>query len=235
MRANYLARCAPIVVTMSRSPLLRGAAPQLISTMDSNCSISQWLGGLKDGDRAAIDQLWQRYAQRLVELARQAMRRAPKTGADEEDVAQSVFRNICRGAEKGKLQSITNRDELWWLLIVITKQKVVDHIRRETAQCRGGGRVVCETDLRTVLAAPGQALTAAIGEEPTPEFVVMFEEQTQWLLGLLRDDVLRRVALLRIEGYSVEEIAVIIGISARSIERKLQLIRRVWARQLSPE
>jgi DNA-directed RNA polymerase specialized sigma24 family protein len=55
------------------------------------------------------------------------------------------------------------------------------------------------------------------------------------LLGLLRDDVLRQIALLRIEGYQVEEIAATIGISTRSIERKLQLIRRAWARQLSPD
>jgi DNA-directed RNA polymerase specialized sigma24 family protein len=203
--------------------------------MNSDCSISQWLGGLKEGDRIAIERLWNRYATRLVVLAQQAMRQAPKTGANEEDVAQSVFRNICRGAAQGKLQSITNRDELWWLLIVITKQKVIDHIRRETAQCRGGGRVVYETDLEVAAAEPGRALATAISEEPTPEFAAMFEEQTQKLLGLLRDDVLRQIALLRIEGYQVEEIAAAIGISTRSIERKLQLIRRAWARQLSSE
>jgi DNA-directed RNA polymerase specialized sigma24 family protein len=121
------------------------------------------------------------------------------------------------------------------LLIVITKQKVVDHIRRETAQCRGGGRVISETDLQVAVEEPGQTLAAAIADEPTPEFVAMFEEQTQRLLGQLRDDQLRRVALLRIEGYAIEEIAAMIGISSRSIERKLQLIRRAWSRQLIRE
>jgi len=42
------------------------------------------------------------------------------------------------------------------------------------------------------------------------------------------------VALARMEGYSVEEIAAQLGFSPRSIKRKLQMIRSIWAKELDP-
>ncbi len=55
------------------------------------------------------------------------------------------------------------------------------------------------------------------------------------LLDLLRDETLREIAVMRIEGYSVEEIATKLGIGMRSIERKLQLIRTKWSREIDNE
>ena len=52
------------------------------------------------------------------------------------------------------------------------------------------------------------------------------------MLGLLRDDRLREIAVWRMEGYTVAEIAEQLGISVRAVERKLQLIRAKWAREL---
>ena len=46
------------------------------------------------------------------------------------------------------------------------------------------------------------------------------------------DDELRAVALLRMEGHSVEEIAARLGFVERSIKRKMRLIRDVWEREL---
>ncbi len=39
---------------------------------------------------------------------------------------------------------------------------------------------------------------------------------------------MRPIALLTLEGFSQAEIAAQLGISLRSVERKLQLIRRLW-------
>ena len=56
-------------------------------------------------------------------------------GISEEDIASSVFGSIVRGVAEGRFENISTRDELWWLLLNITKRKTVDHIRRETASC----------------------------------------------------------------------------------------------------
>ncbi len=200
--------------------------------MASANSVSHWIASLRGKEADAAKKLWDRYALRLVELARQQLGRSPKGIADEEDIAQSVFRSICRGAAEGRFNDVKNRDDLWWLLVAITKQKVVDHIRRESAQKRGAGRVMPEAALASEFQDNAFTLDWLVGDEPTPDFLVMLEEQNDRLLGLLRDDRLRNVAISRIEGYTVPEIAANLAISTRSVERKLQLIRKAWARDL---
>ncbi|WP_231743943.1 ECF-type sigma factor [Stieleria neptunia] len=44
----------------------------------------------------------------------------------------------------------------------------------------------------------------------------------------LDDSVLQTVALLRLEGDSVDEIAQRLGCAKRSVERRLNLIRTIW-------
>jgi len=62
---------------------------------------------------------------------------------------------------------------------------------------------------------------------------VMLDEEHQRLLSLLRDERLRQVAISRIEGRTVAEIARDLGLCARSIERKLRLIRNTWASEFT--
>ena len=194
--------------------------------MDSRSSISAWIAGLKGGQAEAVQKLWERYSTRLVELARQRLNDVPKHLADEDDIAQSVFSSLWRGAKAGRFDQITNRDELWWLLVAITRQKTVDHMRRETALRRGSGKVRSESAFSEGYDGESYfSLDHLIGEDPTPEFLVALEEQQQRLMNLLRDDGVRRVASARIEGYTVNEIAEELSISTRSVERKLQLIR----------
>jgi DNA-directed RNA polymerase specialized sigma24 family protein len=201
--------------------------------MSSPQSVSLWIAHLKEGKESAVERLWERYAVRLVELARQRLRDAPKRMADEEDVAASVFHSLCRGAAAGRFEAVQNRDDLWWLLLAITKQKAVDHVRREMAQKRGVGLVASESCLNDGADdSNGFALDRLVGEQPTPEFVLMLEEEHQRLLGVLRDDQLRHIAVSRIEGFTVCEIADAMHMSTRSIERKLQLIRGAWSKEL---
>jgi hypothetical protein len=110
-------------------------------------SVSHWIAHLKQGNDIAAQQLWARYSAQLVEYAQIRLRDSPKRLADEEDVASSVFQSLCRGAAEGRFQSVKNRDDLWWILLAITKQKVVNHLRRELAQKRGAGWIQLESGL----------------------------------------------------------------------------------------
>jgi RNA polymerase sigma factor (sigma-70 family) len=198
-------------------------------------SVSEWLGQLKAGEAEAAQKLWERYSQGLINLARQKLHNVPRIAADEEDVAQSVFTSICRAAAEGRIQDVKSRDDLWWTLLAITKHKVVNYIRHETAQKRGQGRVRNEADF----AIPSDEQTCfkldeLVGDTPTPEFLFMLKEQFQYLLDSLRDDRFRMIAIARVEGYTVEEIANKLGISCRAVERKLQLIRSKWSESLRP-
>jgi RNA polymerase sigma factor (sigma-70 family) len=202
--------------------------------MTSEHSVSDWIVGLKFNEAEAAQRIWDRYSIRLVELARRKLGNAPKGIADEEDIAQCVFRSVCRGAAEGRFTAVNTRDELWWLLLAITRQKVSNHVRRETAQKRGTGRVRLEAALN----ADGDdnkrfTLDQLVGEEPTPDFLAMLDEQNRRLLSLLRDDRLRQIAVSRIEGYTVSEIAAELAVSTRTVDRKLRLIRKKWAKDLT--
>jgi DNA-directed RNA polymerase specialized sigma24 family protein len=100
----------------------------------SETSITTLIRGLKQGDHAAAEHLWVRYFDKLVAVARKKLSSVPKRTFDEEDVALSVFQSLCRGAEKGNFQMLTDREDLWALLLAITRQKAVDRIRHETGK-----------------------------------------------------------------------------------------------------
>jgi RNA polymerase sigma factor (sigma-70 family) len=213
---------------------LPGEAPlQSASLMNSKASVSQWIDCLKAGDDEAAQNLWTRYGERLLQIARHKLQGRAKGIADEDDIAVCVFASLCRGAAAGRFTDIRNRDDLWWVLLAITQQKAVDLARHEFAQKRGGGRVLSEaTTGSSQNCGPGILLDDLIGSEPTPEFFAILQEQTQRLFECLDDDLLRTVATLRIEGYTVEEIAAKLDLSTRSVERKLKLIRETWSKEL---
>ena len=62
------------------------------------------------------------------------------------------------------------------------------------------------------------------GREPAPEFSAAVAE----LLDQLREDSLRTVALRKMEGWTVAEIAAELDCSASTVERKLRAIRSIW-------
>jgi RNA polymerase sigma factor (sigma-70 family) len=198
-------------------------------------SVTQCIAALKSGDEEAARALWQRYFDALVKLARRELDGAPRRVADEEDVVVSVFRCLCDGAARGRLDKLSGRDDLWRLLVTITVQKVIDQRRRWAAKRRGGGTVRGESVFADVgdEALPG-GLDGIASDEPTPELLALLAEQHQLLLESLADETLRRTVLLRMEGRTNEEIAQQLGITPRSVERKLQRIRNRWNRELRP-
>ncbi len=198
-------------------------------------SISQWLHSLKAGETAHVQELWDRYRAKLVEIAGRRLAGRSKVVADEDDVVQSVFISLCRGAVEGRFNDVNNRDELWWLLLAITKQKAVSLIRRSDAAKRGGRRVFTEADYggTDTNGSRGRfSFDQLVGQCPTPETITILEEECQRLFHLLPNTDLINIAKHRLEGYSVPEIAVILAISKRSVERKLGLIRNAWAEEL---
>ena len=195
-------------------------------------SVSLWLAGVKQGDPAAVEPLWARYFEPLVRLARARLRerRRHSAEADEEDAALSAFESFCAGAAAGRFPRLEDRDDLWRLLVVITSRKVAAMKRRGATQKRGAGRVLREADLAVDGDHRERAalLAEVIGDEPTPEFAAEVAEEYERLLELLGNATLRRVAVLRMEGYTRDEIAERMGCARRTVARQLALIRGVW-------
>jgi DNA-directed RNA polymerase specialized sigma24 family protein len=198
--------------------------------MSSDGSVTVWIGALKAGDPAAPQPLWERYFRQLVRLARARFRDAPRRAADEEDVALSAFDSFCRGAAAGRFPQLCDRDNLWPLLVVITARKVIDARNHEARAKRGGGKVRGESAWLDAVDGSDRdgGINLVIGDEPTPAFAAEVAERTQHLLDALGKEELRKVAVRKMEGYSNAEIAAELGCVERTVERKLDLIRKRW-------
>jgi DNA-directed RNA polymerase specialized sigma24 family protein len=195
--------------------------------MDAHGSVTFWLEQLQAGEREAYQRLWEGYFARLVALARRRLRGAPRQAADEEDVALSAFDSFFRNAEQGRFPRLADRHDLWQVLVLLTARKAANLAKHERRQKRGGGKV------RHASALPEAGTEAAafaeqIGSEPDPAFAAAVAEECRRLLGLLPDEVLRSVALWKLEGHSNQEIADRMGRALTTVERKLQHIRHIW-------
>jgi DNA-directed RNA polymerase specialized sigma24 family protein len=198
---------------------------------DDRGSITRLIGDLKAGGEDAAQHLWKRYFERLVRLARNKLRRMARCGVveDEEDAALSAFDSFCRGATEGRFPDLSDRDDLWRLLVVLTVHKAIHQLERHGAAKRGSNRVVSESAVPGgESGSGGNALDRIIGPEPTPELAAMVVEEYRRLRIGLGDDTLRQVLDLRLEGYDREEIAERLGCAVRTVTRKLDVIRQTW-------
>jgi DNA-directed RNA polymerase specialized sigma24 family protein len=193
--------------------------------MPSDGSVTRLIVMLKEGNRAASQQLWESYFARLVGLARARLRNISGRVADEEDVALSAFDSFYRRAEKGEFPRLEDREDLWQLLFVLTVRKAINLVNHQGRKSRGGGRVQSLTDLDLVGAE------AIFGAEPSPDLAAQLTEECQRLLARLPDESLRTVALWKMEGYTNAEIGARLGCVPQTVERKLRSIRKVWSNE----
>jgi len=197
-------------------------------------SVSQWIEGLGARDEMAAAKLWQRYYHRLVGLAYKKLRDAPRRVADEEDVVLSAFQSFCQRAQDGRFPDLRDRNDLWRLIVRITERKAYDQLRAQTRKKRGGGKVVGESALVDGEASDGGAgIQRVESPEPTPELAAQTAESMDRLLGLLDDGELRAIALLKLQGFTNEEIAAEIGRALPTVERRLRLIRDIWQEEVA--
>jgi DNA-directed RNA polymerase specialized sigma24 family protein len=202
--------------------------------MSSTGSVTLWLRRLQAGDREAAQQLWERYVQPLVKLARARLRGTPRQAADEEDVALAAFDSFCRGAENGRFPRLNDCNDPWQVLVVLAGRKAADLRRHEGRAKRGGGRVLQhEAASADDSSADGDALAHIIGREPSPELAAQLAEGFRDRLAMLGSAELQSVALLKLEGYTFEEIAAQCGCVPRTVNRRIRLIRHIWEKEIT--
>jgi RNA polymerase sigma factor (sigma-70 family) len=204
------------------------------SAMSQDTSITQWIDRLKAGDAAAARKLWELYYGRLVRLAYRKLRGAPKRAADEEDVVQEAFKSFCQGAQEGRFPLLHDRHDLWSLVVRITEHKAYDQLRAAGRKKRGSGKVRGESALDNRRSTDIEAGIGQVpGLEPEPAFAVAAADSVGRLLDMLNER-LREVALLKLEGYTNQEIAERIGRAVPTVELRLRMIRATWQEELSP-
>ena len=179
--------------------------------------ITDWIRRAEGRDAQSEEALWDHFFRRVVRLARTRMFALQATVYDEEDAAVSALNSLFRGIRNRQFPDLHDRHNLWRLLILITKRKVRAQWRRESVR----GQPASQADSQS-------AMAELLCNQPTPEFVTDVMDETEHLIQQLPDETLKRVALLRMDGLSTDEIAEQLDWTARTVRRKLERIRDLW-------
>lgn len=147
---------------------------------------------------------------------------------DEEDAAVSAFRSLCRGIEAQRFPNINDRDNLWALLVVITSRKIANQYRYQNQERRNAKLTLSEAILQRSDGSEISILNAIPSNEPTPFFAAEVADMSEYLAGQLPEPDLKRIVMLKLEGHTNEEVAETMKITRRTVQRKLERIRRIW-------
>jgi hypothetical protein len=109
--------------------------------MSESGAVSAWLERLKAGSGDALQPLWERYFTRLVAFARRRLHGRAIAVASGTDVALSAFQSFHDGVWRGRFPRLEDRNDLWRVLLMLTRQKALNLIAHEQWGNRGGGRV----------------------------------------------------------------------------------------------
>lgn len=189
-------------------------------------SVTNWLRAIETGDNDAAQQLWNRYSAEMHGVAQRRMRRLkPKDILDEDDIVSGAFAAICLAARKGLLVKVGNRNELWGLMIVIIHRKVGQREEYVSAAKRDALQTVSQVDRLQDFGSRLERLAAADSGVLSQLIQV---EAADVLLRKLDDPDHRAVAVLKLAGYTNDEIATELGYARRTIQRMLSLIKTCW-------
>jgi DNA-directed RNA polymerase specialized sigma24 family protein len=190
--------------------------------------VALWIHRLRAGEREVVQKLWQGYSRRLVGLARLHLRKLPRRAADDEDVALFAFTSFILGAEKSIFSQLETGDDVWQLLVLITRRKAINLIASEGRGKRDYRRVRTEEG-----DGNGSLLDEVPGQERDPALAAESDEECQRLLACLPDEELRQIALCKMEGYTNEEIAGRFDLGLATVGRRLAAIREAWAGEMA--
>ncbi|MEM7473595.1 MAG: ECF-type sigma factor [Planctomycetota bacterium] len=186
----------------------------------ADSKITHWINLAKEGDASAYEALWNHYFASVVALAKGRMFKLRGSLYDEEDAALSAMKSLFRGINSGRFPELHDRDNLWRLLVVITHRKLRAQWRMESAEKRAASRTT-ELNIETVLS-----------EEPSAAFVSEMMDQVERLMSELGDERLKRIAMLRLDGFTYDEIAEQLDCTNRTVCRKVERIRHIWGKEM---
>jgi RNA polymerase sigma-70 factor (ECF subfamily) len=179
-------------------------------------------------DERAARELYDRYVDRLIGLARRRISQRLASRVDPEDIVQSVFRTFFGRLKAGQFH-INDQDDLCKLLMRITVHKTLRQIAFHKAGKRDPSHETGQED------EAQERLLELLDRDPSPEAEVAFLDQLEHFMNGLGTQE-RQILELRLQGYSNEEIAEKLDIYDRKIRRVVERIRGKAEREgLTPD
>ncbi len=177
---------------------------------------AELLAACERRDPDAEAELFRRYAERLVALARPRLSRTLAARLDPEDVVMSAWRSFFNLVREGRVEA--GDGGLWPLLVRVALRKLAHAARRHTAARRSARREEPEAEVPS--AGPGPAEAAALLDEVRATLEPLPAIQRRMVEALL-------------QGHDADEIAGMVGRSARTVRRALAAAEEELQRRLT--
>jgi RNA polymerase sigma-70 factor, ECF subfamily len=141
-------------------------------------SFDEVMTRLRKGDQAAAAEVFRRFANRLIGLARTHLDHRLRQKVGPEDVMQSALKSFFVRHADGKFD-LAGWDNLWSMLVVITLRKCGHKAEHFRAACRDVGR---EQPPAAVSSADSVASWEAVAPDPTPVQAALLAEAVEQVL-----------------------------------------------------
>lgn len=180
---------------------------------------SNLLARWRAGDQGAAAELFQRYASRLIALARSRLSAKLAQRVDPEDVVQSAYRSFFGDAKDGRCE-VQRGGDLWQLLVTITLHKLNDQVKHHRRAKRAVDRELNVGSEESWTSVEAHLATQA----PSPMEAVALADEVEQIMRDLKP-LYRRILELRLQGYNIDEIAAATQSGERTVRRVLEQVK----------
>ena len=196
------------------------------------------------GEPDAIAAIVSRYYETMAAMAGGLIRtyRVDPAILDRDDAVNITLFRLWRATQNNRGFVVETTGDFWRIFRLALERNIL-HARARGARLKRGGGSAATSDIHSASETFGAAHSHAetmcrrrvINTEDLPAATLppdvssIADDEAARLLSLLDDPVLKAVVIWRAENYTTVEIAQRLGITTRSVRRKLALIRATWA------
>lgn len=173
----------------------------------------------QDGSESAARELFDKYCERLLRLAKRRIGQRMASRFDPEDVVQSAFRTFFTRVRNDEFE-FAHEDDLFKLLVRLTVRKTLRRIQYHRADKRN-------PEAEAGNQADGSEIFNHVAsQEPTAEVEVALLDEFEKFVGQL-PELDRQVLELKVQGHSTVEIAERLGTYDRKVRRIIERLEEM--------
>lgn len=170
----------------------------------------------RSGDQAAAGEIYRRYEQRVLRLAKRNLDPDLWRRVSVDDITIMALKSTLRLAAE-KTCILDHNGSLWGLVAEVAKKRIKKEIERHTASKRS---VHKEEDVRF---GSGDILSHRTSTEPSPEDVARWADVIETIRNKLKPETFV-IVTLKLEGLTNPEIANELGVTRHTVLRKLRQV-----------
>jgi hypothetical protein len=195
----------------------------------------------RDRQLDGLGEIVRRFYPRLRALAKRRLEREriAESLYEPDEALNSALSKMIFLVLSGRVESIDGVDGFWRLYRKILAWKIMTASDRLDALKRGGPGIRKTSRSSVATERSDEALGPAADAVPDDldlfksnllpaDVMAISSEVTERLIDLLQPD-LQSVVRMRLDGRTIPQMAAVFGVSPRSVDRMLEMIRRIWA------